>query len=142
MQRGASIPRRLPEVPCLPGWSAACAVSAAAASGTTDIVDLTLSLHLPRDEQTVPVARHLIRAAMVEVGVEEECIDAIEIALSEACTNVLKHSGPGDDYEVSLSLDPKASVIRVVDSGNGFDSGALSEQRAESDAEHGRGVEL
>jgi serine/threonine-protein kinase RsbW len=103
-------------------------------------MELALALTLPRDEQTVPVARHIVRNAMAQVGVDEACVYAIELALSEACTNVLLHSGPGDQYVVRLDLDDRLGLIRVIDVGRGFDSAAL---RAESDgleAERGRGL--
>ena len=59
-------------------------------------MELSLALTLPRDEQTVPVARHVVRNAMDQVGVDETCVYDIELALSEASTNVLFHAGPGD----------------------------------------------
>ena len=103
---------------------------------------LTLSLTLPRDELTVPVARPVIRSSMREIGVEDDCVGDIELALTEACTNVLKHSGPGDQYDVSLSVDPKIATLRVIDSGRGFDFGTLEGGDAETTAEQGRGVQL
>jgi serine/threonine-protein kinase RsbW len=105
-------------------------------------VHLTLSLTLPRDEMTVPVARHVVRSSMREVGVHANCVSDIEIALTEACTNVLKHSGPGDKYDVSLSLDPTVATLRVIDTGRGFDFGSLDGLDADHDDEQGRGVSL
>lgn len=106
-------------------------------------MQLTLTLCLPRDGLTVPVARHIIRSSMRTVGVTDDCISAIEVALSEACTNVLKHSGPGDEYEVTLKLDTEKAVLIVVDRGNGFDvTGAVEGRRASATAEQGRGIEL
>jgi serine/threonine-protein kinase RsbW len=105
-------------------------------------VHLTLSLTLPRDEMTVPVARHVVRSSMREVGVHPNCVSDIEIALTEACTNVLQHSGPGDKYDISLSLDPSVATLRVVDSGRGFDFDSLDGFDAGHDDEQGRGVSL
>ena len=68
------------------------------------MVELALSLALPRDEMTVPVARQIASGAMDRLGVDRDCVSDIEVALSEACTNVIQHSGPGDDYEVSVTL--------------------------------------
>jgi serine/threonine-protein kinase RsbW len=106
-------------------------------------MELSLALTLPRDEQTVPVARHIVRNAMVQVGVEETCVDDVELALSEACTNVLLHSGPGEQFVVRLDLEDRLGVIRVVDVGHGFDSAKL--RTVEDDlveAEQGRGLGL
>lgn len=104
---------------------------------------VTLSLQLPRDRLSVPVTRHLVRAAMQEVGVVADDGHAVELAVTEACANVIDHSGPGDAYDVSVTISPTACHIRVVDVGRGFDHQALSTpQMAGHDAEHGRGLAL
>ena len=106
-------------------------------------MELSLALTLPRDEQTVPVARHIVRNAMEQVGVEETCVYDVELALSEACTNVLVHSGPGDQYVVRLDLEDRLGVIRVIDVGHGFDSARLLQASdALPDDERGRGLGL
>jgi serine/threonine-protein kinase RsbW len=104
-------------------------------------MELSLALTLPRDEQTVPVARHIVRNAMEQVGVEETCVYDFELALSEACTNVLLHSGPGDQYVVRLDMEGLIGVIRVIDVGHGFDSVKL-QAAALAEAERGRGLGL
>ena len=104
---------------------------------------VTLSLQLPRDRLSVPVTRHLIRAAMQEVGVVAEDGDAVELAVTEACANVIDHSGPGDAYDVAVTISPTACHIRVVDVGRGFDHNAFTTpQMAGHDSEHGRGMAL
>ncbi len=105
-------------------------------------MELSLALTLPRDEQTVPVARHIVRNAMEQFGVDETCVYDVELALSEACTNVLLHSGPGDQYVVRLNLEDRLGVIRVVDVGHGFDSARLQAADSLLDAERGRGLGL
>lgn len=104
---------------------------------------VSLSLQLPRDRLSVPVTRHLVRSAMKEVGVVTEDADAVELAVTEACANVIDHSGPGDAYDVMVSIGTAACHIRVVDVGRGFDHAALSvPSMAATDSEHGRGVAL
>ena len=104
---------------------------------------VTLSLQLPRDRLSVPITRHLIRAAMDEVGVLSDDADAVDLAVTEACANVIDHSGPGDLYDVAVSISPSACHIRVVDIGRGFDHQALAlSGMADQHAEHGRGVAL
>jgi serine/threonine-protein kinase RsbW len=101
-----------------------------------------LRLSLPTDEATVPVARHIVRVSLDEIGVTEDCVADIEIALSEASTNVLRHSGPGDAYEVSCEMNDESCTIRVVDTGRGFDHASLGFDAADSSAEQGRGIQL
>jgi serine/threonine-protein kinase RsbW len=105
-------------------------------------MELSLALTLPRDEQTVSVARHIVRNAMEQVGVDETCVYDFELALSEACTNVLLHSGPGDQYVVRLDLEDTVGVIRVIDVGHGFDSARLQAEDALPEDERGRGLGL
>ena len=104
---------------------------------------VSLSLQLPRDRLSVPVTRHLIRSAMKEVGVITEDADAVELAVTEACANVINHSGPGDAYDVTVAIGAESCHIRVVDVGRGFDHTALSlPSMSDANAEHGRGVAL
>lgn len=111
---------------------------------------VSLGLQLPRDHLSVPLIRHIVRAALTEVGAAADDVDAVEIAVSEAAGNVIRHSGSGDAYEVQLVIGPLLAELRVVDIGRGFDSDALlqSEARAGEDdelghsAESGRGMAL
>jgi serine/threonine-protein kinase RsbW len=105
-------------------------------------MELSLALTLPRDEQTVPVARHIVRNTMEQVGVDETCVYDVELAMSEACTNVLLHSGPGDQYVVRLDLEDRLGLIRVIDVGHGFDSARLQAEDALPEDERGRGLGL
>jgi serine/threonine-protein kinase RsbW len=102
---------------------------------------MAMSLLLPRDELSVVVARHLAAGAMEELGVAQACAEDIQVALTEACTNVILHSGPGDAYEVAVDVDAKSCVIRVIDRGIGFDAGEGRPQASDS-AESGRGMGL
>jgi serine/threonine-protein kinase RsbW len=103
-------------------------------------VQINLALCLPRDELTVPVARHICRHALNDLGVAADCTSDIEIALTEACANVLKHSGGEDQYEVRLSVDDGLCIIRVVDTGQGFDPSDVI--KADPTDESGRGLAL
>jgi serine/threonine-protein kinase RsbW len=106
---------------------------------------LELAVSLPREGRSVPIARHVVRAAMANLGVSPACIDDIEVALSEACTNVLQHAEASDEYEVRLHVDDDRCVLRVVDVGDEPDrrvrlrvpSGLPGEE-----VEHGRGLLL
>jgi serine/threonine-protein kinase RsbW len=102
---------------------------------------MAMSLLLPRDELSVPVARHLAAGAMEELGVAQACADDIQVALTEACTNVILHSGPGDAYEIAVDVDEESCVIRVIDRGVGFDAGEGRPEVAGT-AESGRGMGL
>jgi serine/threonine-protein kinase RsbW len=105
-------------------------------------MEIALALNLPRDELSVPVARRIVDASMRTVGVRDACVDDVSLALTEACTNVLRHSGPGDEYEVSLRLADDVCSIEVRDVGRGFDFDTLDSGGADTEDERGRGVQL
>jgi serine/threonine-protein kinase RsbW len=105
-------------------------------------MEITLGLTLPRDELTVPVARNIVRTALDRVGVEEACAHDVVVALSEACTNVLLHAGPGDEYAVRVYVEDERCRIRVVDMGRGFDPVPPGKASTQPEAEQGRGMTL
>jgi serine/threonine-protein kinase RsbW len=102
---------------------------------------LAFTLRLPRDELSVPIVRHICRSALLELGVEGSCLADIELAVTEACTNVLKHAqGTNQQYEVEVELNEDSAEIRVIDAGVGFSTDAFPE--ASGTAEQGRGLHL
>ena len=105
-------------------------------------MEIKLALALPRDELSVPVVRRVLQSCMGALGVVPEVIEDIELALTEACTNVLDHSEDGDEYEVSAGIDGEFCVIEVIDRGGGFDGSSLGLDHAEATAEDGRGIQL
>jgi serine/threonine-protein kinase RsbW len=105
-------------------------------------VEIKLTLALPRDELSVPVVRRVLTQAMDVLGVEHEITSDIQVALTEACTNVLDHAADADEYEVSAGIDGDVCVIEVVDRGGGFDGSILGLDHAHESAEGGRGIQL
>ena len=105
-------------------------------------MEVKFTLQLPRDALTVPVVRRVLNSSMRTLGVAEDCLTDIEIALAEACTNVLDHAVDGDEYEVVAGLDNESCVIDVVDTGRGFDADHLGHAEADPSAEEGRGLQL
>ena len=105
-------------------------------------MEVKFTLQLPRDALSVPVVRRVLNSSMRTLGVKDDCLTDIEIALAEACTNVLDHAVEGDEYEVVAGLDDESCVIDVVDTGRGFDADHLGHAEADPSAEEGRGIQL
>src|SRR4051794_9791025 len=104
-------------------------------------MDLTLRLALPREGKSVPVVRAILKHALLALGVERNVIGDIELALTEACTNVLDHAGGTEEYEVVAGIDGAICCIEVVDKGVGYDATGTFGDRGH-DAEDGRGLVL
>ena len=88
-------------------------------------MDARFCLLFPRETISVPVVRRVLGETLDRIGVDEECIADLLLAVTEACTNVLRHSGPGFRYEVTATVGPHSCVLEVVDTGRGFDRAAL-----------------
>ncbi|GAA0598186.1 ATP-binding protein [Actinomadura livida] len=101
-------------------------------------MEISLDLLLPRDAASVPATRRLLDAALRALGVEEQIRDDIEVMLTEACTNVIKHAEHGADYTVRATIQDSRCLIKVIDSGTGFDTGVLP--RPGPADEQGRGL--
>jgi serine/threonine-protein kinase RsbW len=85
-------------------------------------VNVRLSLDLPRDTASVPMARRILGATLGTVGVTEECRADILLALAEACANAVNHAQPADSYQVWVDIDDARCLIEVVDTGSGFEA--------------------
>jgi serine/threonine-protein kinase RsbW len=106
-------------------------------------MEVSFELSLPRQEASVPVVRHLAREVLVNLGVDQECVDDVELALTEACSNVLKHAArQQDDYEVNISIDTVNGFFKICDTGGEFDVATIPPDPAATEAERGRGIAL
>jgi serine/threonine-protein kinase RsbW len=104
-------------------------------------VEISFSLVLPRDLLSVPVVRQTCRGAMIELGVDPECVGEVALAVTEACANAVQHSADGEnEFEVRVKFDDAVCEIRVFDRGSGFDADLVSVP--EDSAERGRGIQL
>ena len=84
-------------------------------------MNVHFSVRLPTDAQSVPLVRGLLRQALQYLGVVEEGIQEIVLALTEACANVVQHAADQEEYEVDVAIDDARCRITVVDDGDGFD---------------------
>lgn len=80
--------------------------------------------------ENVPAATQRIAKVAREVGFDEPALYQIELAVDEACANVVEHAypqGEQGDLEISCYLEGRCFVIRVRDWGAGFDPVTVEE---------------
>jgi serine/threonine-protein kinase RsbW len=92
-------------------------------------VDARFCLVFPREAISVPVVRHVLGDALTRIGVDDDCIADLLLAVTEACTNVLRHSGHGRRYEVVAEIRKNRCMLEVVDTGRGFNPAKLAARR-------------
>ena len=88
--------------------------------------DVRFCLLFPREALSVPVMRRVLGDILSRLGVDESTISDLLLAVTEACTNVLRHSGQGRGYEIIAWLAGNRCQLQVVDRGRGFDPSALT----------------
>src|SRR3954471_24471502 len=77
-------------------------------------MELKLTLALPRDQLSVPLARRILKRSLDSLGIDDETVSDIELALTEACTNVLDHARGHDDYTVFFFNETATSKIEAL----------------------------
>jgi serine/threonine-protein kinase RsbW len=92
-------------------------------------VDARFCLVFPREAISVPVVRHVLGDALTRIGVDDDCVADLLLAVTEACTNVLRHSGHGRRYEVVAEIRKNRCMLEVVDTGRGFNPAKLATRR-------------
>jgi len=105
-------------------------------------MEINFTVSLPRDALSVPVVRRVLHSSLTTLGVDDGCVSDIEIALTEACTNVLDHARDNDEYEVVARIVDDECGIDVIDRGAGFEAADHGNVDAEMTAEGGRGIQL
>jgi serine/threonine-protein kinase RsbW len=106
------------------------------------VIAATLVLRLPRDATSVPLTRRILDAALTFLGVSDDCRADVQLALSEACTNVIRHADPSQDYQVQVGFDEQRCTIEVTDDGPGMGDLADLTGMAPALSESGRGLQI
>lgn len=101
---------------------------------------MTVRLDLPREAGSVPAVRRLLRSTLAVLYVDQESGADLELAITEACANVVNHASGTESFEVLLEVAEDHCAIDVRDDGAGFDPAAI--EPPESGDERGRGLFL
>jgi serine/threonine-protein kinase RsbW len=84
--------------------------------------DVEFCLVFPGEAVSVPVMRRVLGDTLSRLGMDDRCVGDILLAVTEACSNVVRHAGPGRRYEVVAHVGTKRCLLEIVDSGRGVDS--------------------
>lgn len=95
-------------------------------------MDVNWTLLLPREAESVGKARRMLRDTATLAGIDPEVCFDLGVALTEACANVIEHSGQAEGYWVAAGISEERCWIDVVDNGIGFAPRRLTEHRAAS----------
>jgi serine/threonine-protein kinase RsbW len=76
----------------------------------------------PHEALSVPVMRRVLGDTLRRLGADEEGVGDLLLAVTEACTNVLKHGAPGPRYEIVARIGERGCLIQVLNDERGLDS--------------------
>jgi serine/threonine-protein kinase RsbW len=79
-------------------------------------VDVKFCLVFPREALSVPVMRHVLGDTLRDLGADGDGVDDLLLAVTEACSNVIRHGGPDQQYEVLASVGKGGCEVQVVNS--------------------------
>ncbi len=102
---------------------------------------MRIAFWLPRTAESVAAARQILDRIFDTFGVEVDCRHEIALAVSEACSNAVRHATGPDGYVVAAESDDSEMTITVNDHGPGL-SQAPPNAMPPSDAVNGRGMAL
>jgi len=85
-------------------------------------------LKLESKSSNLKLIREFVVRIAQEADFNEEDMHKIELAVDEACSNVVKHAYPDNEnnsIEIEVSFDSRAFNVKVQDRGCGFDPNRL-----------------
>ena len=80
------------------------------------------ALRIPSETQNLELIREFVSGVASKVGFDSEEINKIELAVDEACTNVIEHAykGKKGDIDIAIKVDYQKFTIIVTDRGTAF----------------------
>jgi serine/threonine-protein kinase RsbW len=88
--------------------------------------EVEFCLVFPGEALSVPVMRRVLGDTLTRLGMDERCIGDILLAVTEACSNVIRHAGPGRRYEVVAHVGRQRCLLEIVDGGRGIEPGSTA----------------
>ncbi len=99
-----------------------------------------MQLSLPTEARYVGMMRNVAQSVMADIGAPTEANEELQVAVTEACANAVRHSDVGE-YIVRLRVSDSSCEVEVVDLGTGFEPSAMNTPVGD-DLESGRGLYL
>ncbi|GAA0864893.1 anti-sigma B factor RsbW [Paraclostridium tenue] len=99
----------------------------------------TIKMEVTANPEYVSIIRLTVSGLANKVGFSLDDIEDIKVAVSEACTNAIKHS-LDDKFLVQFTILDNGLAIEVQDKGKGYDVDSLQEPDLANPKEGGLGL--
>ena len=97
-------------------------------------IERTFTLQVPSSTENLALIREFVTTVGQQAGMSETEIGKIELAVDEACANVIEHAYGHDaskEVTVRANVDDDSITFEIVDTGKGFDPGAIAQEDLE-----------
>ena len=97
-------------------------------------IEQRFTLLVPSSTQNLALIRDFVTNVGFQAGLGDDDVAKLELAVDEACTNVIEHAHRNDlskDVVVRATFDERTLRIEVVDTGEGFDPAKLPQENLE-----------
>ena len=101
---------------------------------------LSDAVELPPQRWTLAESRRVVGRLLDLAAVSPTIRDDLAVAVTEACSNVVRHAPDGGNYRLTIDVDDDRCLIVVRDTGPGFDP--TLPRKTSPDREGGRGLFL
>ena len=98
-------------------------------------IEKTFTLQIPSSTENLALIREFVTTVGAQAGLSENEIAKLELAVDEACANVIEHAYGHDaskEVTVNASFDGDAIIFKIIDSGKGFDPTQIKQEELET----------
>ena len=98
-------------------------------------IEKTFTLQVPSSTENLALIREFVTTVGAQAGLEENEVAKLELAVDEACANVIEHAYGHDatkEVTVNANFDGDSITFVIVDAGKGFDPGQIKQEELES----------
>ncbi len=97
-------------------------------------IERTFTLQVPSSTENLALIREFVTTVGQQAGMSDAEIGKIELAVDEACANVIEHAYGHDvskEVVIRAYIDDDAITFTIVDSGKGFDPSKIPQEELE-----------
>jgi len=97
-------------------------------------VERKFTLQVPSSTENLALIREFVTSVGAQAGLDESGVAQLELAVDEACANVIEHAYGHDttkEVMVRAVFDDESLRISVIDEGRGFDPNKVQQETVE-----------
>jgi anti-sigma regulatory factor (Ser/Thr protein kinase) len=87
--------------------------------GSVPALESDITLTLPARPENIALVRHVIGALGAAISLPSSTVNDMRLAVTEACTNVVRHAYSQHDGRIEVVIRPDGEAINVIVSDDG-----------------------